>query len=121
MKKIDAQFIRNRITELRMQKDVSEREMSFALGKGHSYIHNIVAGIALPHMSNFLDICDYFEVTPYEFFNPNVEDPAALRKLYNQLKQLPPDELNRINDVLDHTDSQKLHTFVHILLDLLEK
>ena len=121
MNDTDALFIRNRITELRMKKDVSEREMSFGLGKGHSYIHNIIAGVALPHMSNFLDICDYFEITPYEFFDPNVEDPATLRKIYNQLKQLSPEELNRINHILENTDSQKLHILFKTLLELLEK
>ena len=33
-----AEFISNRITELRMNKGVSEREMSLALGRSHSYI-----------------------------------------------------------------------------------
>lgn len=120
MKSLDAQFIRERITELRMRKNVSEREMSFALGKGHSYIHNIVSGLALPHMGNFLDICDYFEITPFEFFDMEMDDPIYARKVYENIKQLPSDELERIHRVLENVDSEKLITLFKMFVDVLE-
>lgn len=36
---MDEKFIRDRITELRLQKDVPERKMSIELGHSTSYIH----------------------------------------------------------------------------------
>ena len=35
---MNEQFVRNRITELRLKKDVSEYQMSLDLGKNKSYI-----------------------------------------------------------------------------------
>lgn len=55
---MDEKFIRDRITELRLQKDVPERKMSIELGHSTSYIHSIASGRALPSMPEFLYICD---------------------------------------------------------------
>lgn len=60
-------FIRERITELRIQKNISEYKMSLDLGHSKSYIQSISSGKALPSMSEFLYICDYLEITPKEF------------------------------------------------------
>lgn len=38
---MNEQFVRNRITELRLKKDVSEYQMSLDLGKNKSYIQGI--------------------------------------------------------------------------------
>ncbi|MFR4978252.1 MAG: transcriptional regulator, partial [Butyricicoccus sp.] len=51
-------YIRNRITELRLQKDVSEYQMSFALGQNKNYIQSISSGKAMPSMKQFLNICE---------------------------------------------------------------
>ena len=53
---MDADFIRNRITQLRLQKGVSEYQMSYDLGHSRSYMYNISSGIALPPMLEFLQI-----------------------------------------------------------------
>ena len=60
---MDADFIRNRITQLRLQKGVSEYQMSYDLGHSRSYMYNISSGIALPPMLEFLQICEYFGIT----------------------------------------------------------
>lgn len=66
---MDENFIRKRISILRIKKNVSERSMSLDLGHSPSYIHSIVSGKALPSMSEFLYICEYFEITPKQFFD----------------------------------------------------
>lgn len=67
--KMDEQFIRDRISSLRQEKQISERKMSLDLGHSTSYIRSITSGRALPSMSEFLYICEYLGVTPMEFFN----------------------------------------------------
>ena len=64
---MDESFIRNRITELRMQNGVSEYKMSLDMGHSKSYIQSISSGKALPSLSEFLYICEYLHVTPKEF------------------------------------------------------
>ena len=66
---MDEQFIRDRITKLREQKNVSERRMSLDLGHSASYIRSISSGRSLPSMSEFLYICEYLDISPMEFFD----------------------------------------------------
>ena len=61
-------YIRERITELRMRKGISEYQMSLALGQNRNYIQGITSGKALPSMAQFLNICEYFGITPMQFF-----------------------------------------------------
>ena len=74
---MDEEFIRNRITELRLKKGASEYQMSLALGQNRSYIQGISSGRSLPSMAQFLKICDYFEITPLQFF-----DAEAVKNLF---------------------------------------
>lgn len=41
---MEMDFIRNRITELRVKKGISEYQLSYDLGHSKNYIHNIVTG-----------------------------------------------------------------------------
>ena len=50
---MDEEFIRNRITELRLKKGVSEYQMSMELGQNRSYIQAISSGRSMPSMSSF--------------------------------------------------------------------
>ena len=47
------EFLRERITELRIKKGVSESQMSYDLGHSRSYINNITSGKSLPSMIEF--------------------------------------------------------------------
>ena len=47
-------FIRERISELRMRKGVSEYQMSYDLGHSRGYVNNITSGKTLPSMSEFM-------------------------------------------------------------------
>ena len=42
-----------RLSQLRIEKGVSARDMSLSLGQNAGYINNIETGKALPSMSNF--------------------------------------------------------------------
>ena len=53
---MDEEFIRNRITELRLKKGVSEYQMSMELGQNRSYIQAISSGRSMPSMKQFLNI-----------------------------------------------------------------
>ena len=58
-----------RLTELRMNKGVSARDMSLSIGQSPGYINNIENGVNFPSMAVFFYICDYLGVTPMEFFD----------------------------------------------------
>ena len=97
---MDEKFISERITELRLKKDVSEYQMSLDLGKNKSYIQNISSGRSLPSMSQFYEICRYFEITPQEFFDERLHDLPLYQKANELLKQLDEDDMLAIHSIL---------------------
>ena len=81
-------FVRERITQLRLQKGVSEYQMSYDLGHSRGYVYNISSGKALPPMKEFLAICDYFEISPQQFFDDTEQNPELVQKALAGMKQL---------------------------------
>lgn len=90
---MDRQFVRDRITQLRLKKGVSEYQMSYDLGHSRSYIYNISSGKSLPPMGEFLQICEYLEVTPSQFFDDTSENPALVQIAIEGIKKLDDDDL----------------------------
>lgn len=87
------QFVRDRITQLRMRKGVSEYQMSYDLGHSRGYIYNISSGKALPPLREFFAICDYFEISPHYFFDEDMDQPELIQKAVEGMKQLGEDDL----------------------------
>ena len=85
---MDANYIRERITQLRVKKDVSEYKMSYDLGHSRGYINNISSGKTLPSMTEFLAICAYFNITPQQFFDDSVRDPEIIQSATDGMKRL---------------------------------
>ena len=96
-----AKFVRDRITQLCMQKGVSEYRMSYDLGHSRGYINNISSGKSLPSMVEFFAICDYFDITPVEFFEENKMDPRLLNCIFQKIEKLNIEDLNLINTVTE--------------------
>ncbi len=90
---VDEKFIRDRITELRIKKNVSEYQMSLELGQSKGYVQGISSGRAMPSMTQFLNICDYFEIEPVQFFAPEFRYPQLARKAMDAIKELNEDDL----------------------------
>ena len=55
---MDSKFIADRITELRLKKNVSEYQMSLDLGRNKTYIQSITSGRNLPKMNELLKQLD---------------------------------------------------------------
>ncbi len=91
---MDGQFVRERITRLRLQKGVSEYKMSYDLGHSRGYINNISSGKTLPSMTEFFAICEYFEITPVEFFDDRTENPRLSKELLAVLGELDEADLS---------------------------
>lgn len=98
---MDERFIRERITQLRMQKGISEYKMSYELGHSRGYINNISSGKALPSMGEFIAICDYFGITPIEFFDGTVNNPHLFREVSEQIKLLDSEDLELVKKLLN--------------------
>ncbi len=86
-------FVRERITQLRLKKNVSEYQMSYDLGHSRSYIYNISSGKALPPLKELFAICDYFGITPKEFFDDGSANPELTQKTIDSLMKLEESDL----------------------------
>ncbi len=86
----------NRLVDLRIQKGVSARDMSLSLGQSESYINKIENKHTLPSLTGFLYICEYFGITPQEFFNMDAAAPQKTRELLRELEKLSPEQTENI-------------------------
>lgn len=93
-------FIRARITELRLQKDVSEHRMSLDLDKSGSYLRGISSGAALPSLKELFNIIAYFNMTPSEFFAPLDDKDTPYSKLCEKLRGLDDADLEKVDTFL---------------------
>ena len=85
-----------RLAQLRMNKDVSARNMSLSLCQSAGYINNIENGVNFPSMTMFFYICEYLEITPGEFFDTQTENPLKLSELNSAAKNLNEDQLSHL-------------------------
>jgi len=89
-------FIARRLTQLRMQRGCSARDMSLSLGQSESYINKIENGHTLPSLMGLAYICEYFGITPAEFLEGGDPMPEQLRLIISDLKMLDTDTLSHI-------------------------
>lgn len=100
-------WFRRRLTELRMQKGVSARDMSLSLGQSESYINKIENRRTLPSMTGFFYICEYFEITPQEFFAIDISNPNQSKELLEEWEQLPPELADHIFQLIKGINKKK--------------
>ena len=86
-------FVCKRVTQLRLAKGVSARDMSLSIGQNVNYINHIENRKAEPSLSGLFYICDYFGITPQEFFDIESSNPVQLKDLMEDVKKLKNAEL----------------------------
>lgn len=97
---MDENYIKQRIAQLRTQQGISARELSLSLGQSTGYINTIENGKSLPSMNMFLVICEYFKITPKEFFDEGIEYPKILSELVNESKKLDEKSLQSLLSII---------------------
>ena len=97
---MDTSFVRERITQLRMAKGISEYQMSYDLGHSRGYINNITYLKTLTCISELFTICDYFEITLPEFFG-GASNPKLIKDVNYGLEQLNEKDLHLIQTFVE--------------------
>ena len=101
------EFVRTRITELRIQRDVSEHKMSLDLDKSGSYIRGITSGAAMPSVKELFNIISYFNMTPVDFFAPLGAEETPYNAICERLRSLDNADLEKVSTLLDWIAEQK--------------
>lgn len=94
-------YVRERITQLRLKKGVSEYQMSYDLGHSRGYVYNISSGKALPPLKEFFAICDYFDITPKQFFDENSENPMLAQEASERMEKLKEEDLRLLIELIE--------------------
>lgn len=95
------EFVKDRITQLRLKKGVSEYQMSYDLGHSRGYVYNISSGKALPPLKELFAICDYFEITPKQFFDDSTQNPELIQKAVDGMKRLDETDILMILGIIN--------------------
>ena len=98
---MDEKFVRDRITQLRLQKGVSEYTMSYELGHSRGYIYNFSSGKALPPLKELFAICDYFGITVSQFFDEKENTPSLANEVFESVKRLNESDLLLIKEFVN--------------------
>jgi len=60
------------------------RKLSIALGYNPSFIKEILSGRNKPSLDALINICDYFHITLFDFFNIEVDNIILYKEIYNE-------------------------------------
>lgn len=93
-------YLSERIAKLRTIKKVSARDMSLSIGQNENYINHIENGKSMPSMQVFFYICEYFEISPKDFFDDGVSNPVLIQTIINDLTTLDERQISNISEII---------------------
>lgn len=85
-----------RLSGLRANSGVSARDMSLSLGQNPSYINKVENRKAMPSMEVFFYICDYFSISPAEFFEDKKKYPQKIHQISEECTYLTGENLEHL-------------------------
>ena len=95
---MDIEYVRQKITELRIKRNISEYQLSYDVGHSKNYVHNIVTGYSQPSVKELLYLIEALGVTPRDFFDENVEfsNPFLSKKIMEGIKEMSDENLEAV-------------------------
>ena len=94
------QWFSERLTQLRMEKGVSARDMSLSLGQSESYINKIENKRTMPSMTGFFYICEYLGIEPQDFFDIKTISPSKTSEIAERIGKLSSEKADHILEVI---------------------
>jgi len=93
-------YLSERIAKLRTLNNVSARDMSLSIGQNENYINHIENGKSMPSMQVFFCICDYFNISPKEFFDTGTNNPGLIQSVLDDLNSLDEKQITNIHELI---------------------
>ena len=93
-----------RLSELRISKGISARELSLSLGQGAGYINNIENRRNFPSMNMFFEICEYLNISPLEYFEYTIKDSDPHKEILIMLQKMDREDLELLQKVLNRLE-----------------
>lgn len=95
------ELIAKRLIKLRELKGVTAREMSLDIGQNPSYINRIENRKSMPSIQGLYYICEYFRITPGEFFTESNANPTLANELSEKIRKMSPKQLESLKSIID--------------------
>ncbi|MEG2234377.1 MAG: helix-turn-helix transcriptional regulator [Oscillospiraceae bacterium] len=89
-------FIANRVSQLRINKNVSARDMSLSIGQNQNYISHIESRKMLPSMQALFYICEYLGIKPKDFFDDEKQPSLLQHEAISYIYELNDDDVEMI-------------------------
>ena len=83
----------DRLAKLRVQSDISARDLSLSIGQNSHYINHIENHQTYPTMQTFFYICEYLRITPSQFFDLEIDHPEQINILMRHANKMSSDSL----------------------------
>lgn len=95
-----------RLSQLRIKRGVSARDMSLSIGQNAGYINSLENHKGLPSMAVFFYICDYLGITPKDFFDDDISHPHQLNELVKGIESFDEERLNLLISLTKYMKSK---------------
>ena len=105
---MDIEFVRRKITELRIKRDISEYQLSYDVGHSKNYVHNIVTGYSQPSVKELLYLIDALGVTPRDFFDEEVQfqNPFLAKQIIDGIKNINDEDLKAVLSIISRLNDR---------------
>lgn len=98
----DEKYVQRKIAELCATSGIPESKISLDLGRDRTYINKINAGKRMPSVGELMYICQYFKITPEEFFRTDAElVPLEKREIIEDILSLPVEDVKTLKPVIE--------------------
>ena len=99
---MNKEIFKKRMKDLRKETGISAREMSLRLGQSENYINHIENGKIMPSMNGFFSMCDFFGITPEEFFAEGKESPIKFKELEKVCSTLTAEQIDLLIGIAEN-------------------
>ena len=101
-----------RITQIRLSKGISARELSLKIHKNAGYISSVENGKVIPSIQAIYDICMVLDISVSSLFDLNTNTSTLFKKLAEEIAELDDEDLSLIYSlVLKLKANQNSHTY----------
>ena len=99
---MNKELFKKRMKDLRKETGISAREMSLRLGQSENYINHIENGKIMPSMNGFFLICEFFGITPEDFFATEKEHTVKFKELEKVCNTLTPEQIDLLIGIAEN-------------------
>ena len=94
------EFVRTKISAIRIANGYSSRKLSVELGKSTEYLNQVENGRLNPSLEFLSDFCDFFGISLSNFFDTNNAYPTIFKEICSDLSVLNNEEVDQIANIV---------------------